>query len=234
MIDTLLTAVPFSTSCPKLFNEIPAEIERWTQRDYDILFALSCRVRLVTLSQAAAIWWPASVPQAANRGLTKLVNDGLLETTYVNAEVLKLGSRPLCSWKPGIDDPDFERLSDAARTRWSNLTQPHRVFYASRRCANLFGSSATGLPPQIQRDHDLLLAQVYLFYRQSRPQLAERWIGEDTLDKAGYCQKDPDAFLIDDEGIPIRVIESSGRYGVKQVESFHDYCAQYDLSYELW
>ena len=46
--------------------------------------------------------------------------------------------------------------------------------------------------------------------------------------------KNPDAFVVDRDNRILRVVESAGRYSVKQLLSFHDYCFQRDLPYELW
>jgi hypothetical protein len=100
--------------------------------------------------------------------------------------------------------------------------------------ANLFGSSAGELSTLLHRDHDLLLAEVYVHYCRHSPQLAARWLGEDVFPKAGFRVKDPDAFLFADDGRPERVIESAGRYGRAQVQAFHEHCIEFDLPYELW
>ena len=39
---------------------------------------------------------------------------------------------------------------------------------------------------------------------------------------------------MDEDGSVRRVIESAGCYSARQVESFHDYCAECPLPYELW
>jgi hypothetical protein len=108
------------------------------------------------------------------------------------------------------------------------------LFYATPLAANLYGSSAGRLPDLNHRDHDLLLAQVYVLFRKTRRDEARLWVGEDSFPKAGYQVKDPDAFLVDSAGEIIRVIESAGRYNLAQVRSFHDHCMQHGLPYELW
>ena len=100
--------------------------------------------------------------------------------------------------------------------------------------ANLLGSTSCGLPKPEHRDHDLLLAAVYVHYRTQHPKTAALWIGEHVLTKAGYRIKDPDAFLRDEQGRILQVIESAGRYSSAQVESFHEHCAELSLPYELW
>ena len=83
-------------------------------------------------------------------------------------------------------------------------------------------------------NHDLLLSAVYALYRRSRASAAARWLGEDALPKAGFRIKDPDAFILNDEGRPVRAIESAGSYGAAQVAGFHEHCARAGLGYELW
>ena len=141
---------------------------------------------------------------------------------------------PLFRWKPGAQEPDAERISRQTQTRWSQPARPMAVYVASPRAACLFGSTARGLPPVEHRNHDLWLASVYVRYRTMYPRLADLWVGEHALPKAGYRVKDPDAFLRDKDGRVLCVIESTGRYSEAQIESFHEHCAEYDLPYELW
>ena len=124
--------------------------------------------------------------------------------------------------------------SHQARARWTSESIATDVFVASRQSANLFGGTSNALPPLEPRDHDLLLADAYAFYREQRPETALRWIGEEFFPKAGFQVKDPDAFLVDGAGRFRCVIESAGRDGTTQVESFHDYCTLHNLPSELW
>lgn len=204
-------------------------------RDYDILASLTRRVRLLAIDQARRIWWPGHPTcRTARRHMLRLVAAGLVQRTIINAHPLLPISRPLCAWKPGGREPDPSCVSQRARGRWSRPAEPIEVYWASRRTANLFGSTAGQLPNLLHRDHDLLLAQVYFWYRRHHADDARRWLGEDALSKAGYRTKDPDAFLLADDGQPQRVIESAGRYAPAQVASFHEHCADHDLAYELW
>ena len=84
------------------------------------------------------------------------------------------------------------------------------------------------------RNHDLLLAAVYIRYRTKKPELAALWHGEDAVAIAERGVKNPDALLIDDAGHVTRVIESAGRYSLRQLESFHRHCQTAELPYELW
>lgn len=207
----------------------------WTDRDLDIVETLTRRVRLLTIEQIARIWWPArGTIRVVRRRLKHLIDGRLLQRTVVNAHPSLPVTAPLAAWHPGDTLPDLEHVSVKARKRWTEAAVPTDVYFATRLAANLFGSGAGRLPDFNHRDHDLLFGQVYALYRTSRTDEAGMWIGEDALSKAGYRIKDPDAFLVNAAGQRLRVIESTGRYNVRQVESFHEYCADRELSYELW
>lgn len=207
---------------------LPGNISCWTHTDFDIVQTLTLRIRLMASTQATQIW------QTADRRLSKLVAAGLIERHKISVHPRLQPDRPLAAWVPGHPEPPCNFISRSARARWTTATITTEVFVASRKASNLFGSDSHGLPPVEHRDHDLLLADAYAFYREQRPGLASRWIGEDFLPKAGFKIKDPDAFLVDDDGQFRCVIESAGRYSTHQVKSFHDYCVVHNLPYELW
>ena len=206
----------------------------WTYRDLDIIEALTRRIRLITAIEIARIWWPSSSPSRPRRRIRRLVEAGLMTKTRVNAHPAFEVVRPTVKWKPGRPHPNLDRVAKKVQSRWNQPARPVTVYAASRLAANLWGSSAGRLPNRTHWDHDLLLARVYAHYRSAHPREAKRWVGEDCLPKAGYRIKDPDAFLVDDDGRLTRVIESAGRYSVKQLESFHEHCADNQLAYELW
>jgi len=220
---------------PRSIEALPEVIRAWTQRDYDIIQVLAIRIQLITTPQAARIWWPNQTTQRnARKRLRRLAAAGLLERYIVNAHPLLKPQQPLADWRPGDRRPDCKMLSGRARRRWSQPAVPTEVFTASKLSANLFGGESHGLPTLDHRDHDLLLADAYAAHHVHNPADAARWIGEDFLPKAGFRIKDPDAFLLDDAGRPIRVIESAGRYSAKQIASFHEHCQSLALPYELW
>lgn len=206
-----------------------------THIELDLIRTLTRRVRLLHLSQLAAGWWPEIRRQRGLRNqLQRLEAAGLVQIHAINAHPLLVVDRPLFAWRPGHDEPQAESIAEAARKRWTLPAIPIWVCVATPRAANLFGSTARGLPAMEHRDHDLRLASVYLHYRLQQPRLAQLWVGEHARPKAGYRIKDPDAFLISKQGQILRLIESAGRYGPDQVESFHEHCVEHDLPYELW
>ena len=213
---------------PANHSVLPDAVAGWSQTDFDIAQTLAIRIRILSPSQAARVW------DDAPHRLPQLVAAGLIEQYTINAHPLLKPDAPLVAWVPGQPEPNCQIASYQARARWTSESISTHVFVASRQSANLFGGNSNGLPPIEHRDHDLLLADAYAFYRDQRPEAALRWIGEDFFPKAGFQVKDPDAFLVDGAGRFRCVIESAGRYSTKQIESFHDYCALHNLPYELW
>lgn len=205
-----------------------------TSRDWDVIATLTGRVRILAASQLAALWSVSPHNRRILRRRMKcLAEAGLLELHTINAHVLR-PTRPLFAWRPGAEQPNAQLVSQSAHSRWTFAAVPTLVYVAAPLAANLHGSSSSGLPKPEHRDHDLLLAAVYVHYRTHLPKAAAHWIGEHLLPKAGYRIKDPDAFLRNSQGQVVRVIESSGRYSPQQVESFHEHCAEQELPYELW
>ena len=207
----------------------------WTHRELDIVDALTRRVRRMTLSQIGELWWPELGSQKALRTeLKRLREGGLLRRTMINAHPRLAIKSPVFFWQPSQTEPDIHRVAEKVRRRWQYGGEPTEVYWASSHAANLFGSGAGQLPNVRHGDHDLLLSEVYVFYRLRRPDVVHRWASEDVFPKAGFRIKNPDAFLLDDSGHPMLVVESAGRYGIRQIESFHQHCAERDLPYELW
>ena len=208
----------------------------WTPRDLEILEALTLKVRIFTLRQIASAWWNEGKHQLANarRRLTVLSSAGLLDRYVINAHPLIPLPRPVSTWLPGDEHPDVQAISWKLQRRWTKPSQPTTTFVATKKSANLFASYAGTPPSVLQVSHDLHQSAVYLSYRRQDPELAQRWLGEDALTKAGYGVKDPDAYLLDDDGSPFRVVEFGGKYDARRVRDFHDHCEERSLAYELW
>ncbi len=207
----------------------------WTPAIYDLMETLTCRVRLLSLSHVHKGWQSQfGSSKAVVNAVRQLVDAGMIVGDVWEMQASPIGERPLASWMPKQATPDFVRIEELVRNRWDETRQPTPVVAASHRAARLFGASAGGLPPVNHRNHDLLLSAVYLHYRTTQPELARAWLGEDAVSMAERGVKNPDAFLFDEKGHIVRVIESAGRYSLKQLESFHLHCQSADLPYELW
>lgn len=206
-----------------------------TERDVNLLEALTLRVPLLTTTQIAERWWPHVRSRQIPHGrLVELKKAGWITRAIVNAQPVTYACFPLFAWKPGGEFPNAADAAQKARSRWSSPAQATEVWSATDQAAYLIGGTANGLLPLEQRDHALRLAEVYFRYLQHHPKLAGFWIGQHALPKAGYGRKDVDALLRNDTGRVLRVIHVAGRWSRRQVERFHEYCVQWKLSYELW
>jgi len=207
----------------------------WTQRDLDIVETLTRRLRLLDTEQIERIWWPdGGSLRLVRRRLRRLVEAGLLATTIANVHPSLRPDRPLVAWQPGQEEPDFWQLSIAARARWSKPSVPKELYYTTRLAANLFGSSPVGDPHFTRRDRDLLLGEVYVFYRIQKPAEAAGWIGQQAWPNTAPRVKCPDVLLVNQRGGPMRAVQSAGRYRARQLDRFHRHCATSGLPYELW
>lgn len=212
---------------------LPDDVTVWTKTGFELLLALAIQVRMLAVVQVRRLEKLTGDRKHAIEDLSQLREAGLVERYLVNAHPLLGPSSPLFQWAPGEADPNSRLLSNKAKRRWTQTAVPTEVIVATKKTANLFAGTCYGLPPVEHRDHDLLLSDAYVVHRLRRH--AKRfWIGEDFLPKAGLRIKDPDAFLVDENGHPKWIVESAGRYSSRQIESFHDYCVSLDLPYELW
>lgn len=207
----------------------------WTAGIHDLMETLTCRVRVLSLQQVQRGWAEVfGSRQAPRLVMERLIKTGLIEGDVWHVPPSPIGDGPLVTWSPGQSCPDLMALETRVQRRWHATPLPTPVIAATQPAARLFGSSTGDLPPENHRNHDLLLASVYIRYRCSQPEFATSWLGEDGIGRAERGVKNPDAFLIDDHGQVVRVVESAGRYSLKQLESFHQHCQRAALAYELW
>ncbi len=206
----------------------------WAKIDIEITAALACQVRVLSEQQLQQGWQPEYSLQEIHRSVSRLVAISVLKTEAWSVIPPQIGTQPLHTWRPGDARPDTWRLSQACRSRWNRCPRSIQVFQATELAGRLFGARAGHITRVIEQRHDLLLAQVFVLYRTLLPELARSWIGENALPTAERGVKNPDAFLMDSEGVPRRVIESAGAYSQTQVDMFHEYCRVSRLPYELW
>jgi hypothetical protein len=110
------------------------------------------------------------------------------------------------------------------------------VYIATRQCANQFGGRQPGeLKHDFQATHDLGVSAVYLRLRDSRPEAAEMWVGEDLLRAFWRHRNIPDAALAKGPGRRVdTVIEFGGAYDAPRVRRFHQHCESQRTRYQLW
>jgi hypothetical protein len=80
----------------------------------------------------------------------------------------------------------------------------------------------------------LSVAAVWLRLHNVAPEWAAAWRGEDLLAHTRLGEKLPDAFIVDDSGKVVWVIEFGGGYDAERVQAFHNDCAARGLPYQLW
>ncbi len=208
----------------------------WSQAERTLLQTLTCKVAMLREREARLLWRCLGKGEQMQFDLARdrLSAAGLLERYTVNLHPPIKPSSPAFRIVSGHDaDVDLTVISSQLKDRWNDVCRQTNVLVASRRAANLYGSTSRGLPNLLHRNHDALLGEVYVHYLSNAPQLARMWVGEHVLARAGYQVKDPDAFLIRSEG-PFRVVESGGSYSRRQLESLVEYARERELELEVW
>lgn len=218
-------------------------MNHWTERELWGAEALACRVQAARYDQLECIWEKAPVqgppPFSLDDALNRFAD--YIECYTVNLHPPLAVRAPVLRIEVEDDAPsDLLPYSERLRSRFQKPSQPTRVYVASRALANLFGSTAGGLPELDNRDHDVLLTDVFCHYlRHNHVKAIACWDGENARSKAGYRIKDPDVFLLDACGVPERIVESGGKYSVHQLASLIDYAAGNnpfgrELALEVW
>jgi len=206
----------------------------WTDLEIDLMTTLACKVRVLSEQQLVCGWQQQHSTETLAFSVGRLNAARLIRSEQWSVVLPEIDSAPVFTWKPGETEPDTWPLSKQVRSRWNRSASTVRVYQATELAGRVFGSRSGHNTRVIERRHDLLLSEVFVLYRLRLPQLAECWVGEDALPMAERGVKNPDAFLLDDEYRPRRVIESAGSYSQNQVDTFHEYCRQCRLPYELW
>ena len=215
----------------------PSIQQTWTQRDIDILRTLAMRVRMLNEDQIVKIWWPKRDRGEGNsqRRLTKMRLAGLIHRYRITCHPIIELDEPIFIWRPGDNAPNPGKIAHRLRSRWKLPSVTQTVFVGTEKtCRHLFPGLGGAGPGKIYDwKHDLHVAEVYRFYRRYREDEASLWVGEDALPKAGFGEKDPDAFLMDGK-TPTRIVEFGGSYNAERVRDFHLHCRERLIEYELW
>lgn len=209
-----------------------------TRRDSDILQALTHRVRLLSLEQIARTWWRDTKHSEGNaaKRLKELEEEDLLRRHVLHAHPELPLPCPLFAWTPGQPRPDYGALSYRCMSRWTEPFRPTPAFLATRRAANHFGGILRKPPKEVEENHDLHLAGMFLRVRASRPALLPHWLSEAKVKRSrpdAPGEKLPDALIRVAGGDPI-AFEFGGAYPRDKVQSFHEWCERKGHGYELW
>lgn len=202
----------------------------WTRIELDLMEVLSCKVRILSLEQACRIWSEVDV----RKSISRLSMAGLLELEEWSVQLPPVAKSPTVIWRLNEAQPDAWKLSKHFRKRWNRNRDNVTILRATAEAGLVFGGRTEKTSRSFEQGHDLLLSEVYILYRIEIPKLAACWIGEAAMPLAPHGVKNPDAFLFDESLVCRRVVESAGAYSQYQVETFHRYCVEARLPYELW
>lgn len=208
----------------------------WTQRDIDILEALTHKVRVLTTEHIVLGWWQG-MEQArgeVERLMKRFDQLGLVERLQVFAHPYVDFLPPQYTWRPGDPDPSDEQIEALAnffQGRWNQPEIKFEVYVATRRTANIMGSYAKDPPEDAQWTHDLHVGMLYARMKRDiekgkfvLPGGTTQIVGEGALPKLGKQinhMKDPDLFWVDERGQATWVHEFAGGYDRKHLHELH-------------
>lgn len=207
----------------------------FTDRDRELLQALSQKVRLFSQRQVANHLWNGELANARRR-LKRLEQAGLVAKVTVRARSLPPLEAPLVSWRPDEAAPDFGSIAYRCQQRWkARAVRPTSAWIITETGAQAFGGVGRGdLKHSTQATHDLGVAAVWLRLRQVAPQWAAAWRGEDLMADTRHGEKLPDGFIVDEQGEVAWIIEFAGAYDADRVRAVHQDCVNRRLPYQLW
>lgn len=199
---------------------------------------LCWKIRVLSRDQAVRLFALAGVtsPRAAKRRLHMLTGMRLVACVELLARPILALDEALVRWSPGEEPADFEALAWALEKRWQAPLTPTRVYFAGRETVRIFGGCAKGHLTNVnQVSHDLHVAEVYLNFLEKDLPRARMWVSEDELSEhRKKFEKQPDAVLHDEAGVPRLVIEFGGLYGPEKLRAFHNNMDHRNLPYEIW
>lgn len=208
---------------------------RMTDRDREILKALTVFVRLFSQRQIAEFWFNDDKANARRR-LAQLAAENLVTQITVRARPLPAIEEPVIVWHPGDVDPDFSRAAYQLRSRWHRRpVKSLQAYIATEQASRILGGRGHGeLKNGFQATHDLGVSQVWLQLAESSPAWADAWRGEDVMAHTRRMQKLPDGFIVNKRDEVVCVIEFGGAYDQQRVSEFHEDCRDRSLPYRMW
>ncbi len=208
---------------------------RLTERDEEILRALSLRVKFFSQRQVGTHWFDGDATNTRRR-MNQLRTVGLVERVTLRARSLPDLSQPLISWQPGQGPPEFGKVAHLCSSRWRKRhVQTCTAYIATESASQRYGGRMPGeVKREMQATHDLGVAQIWLQLDLQSPQLADAWCGENLMAHTRQGQKLPDGFLVDSQGQTLCVIEFGGAYDEPRIREFHEDCVERALPYQLW
>ena len=207
-----------------------------TERDDEILDTLTRRIRMLSVAQVAATWWPESIRsvEQAKVRLRELERLGDLRLLNVLARPEPALESPVVTWKPGTAEPEFGPVAYRLRSRWTSPARRRLAVIATAQAGIRFAGKGGRAPRASEATHDLCLAAIYLRMRSTDPHRGRQWVSEAMLYERGEGRGDrlPDAAIVSRRGKT--VIEFGGAYPPTKVADFHRFCSERGWGYELW
>lgn len=206
-----------------------------TQRDTELLEALTLRIRVLSVEQISRTWWPDSAnADTVIRRLKQLTDAGYLSRIGLMAHPETPVTEAVCVWGQNAPAPDFGAIAWRLNSRWPEPLVNTDCVIATQFAGRFFGGYGGRKPRRAETTHDLHLSAVFLQMRTNQPERAATWSSEEERKKdAEHGEKLPDAIVSD--GDRRTAIELGGKsYNREKLEGFHDFCAEQNLDYEIW
>lgn len=176
--------------------------------------------------------------RAAKAFADRLVRSGLLNNSIMDVIPARIGDRPLAT---SFDSQrsDFYRLAYQLELRFSKPSVPTRVYWASQKFAERYGSWAgcQSYPCPQKISHDLLVSQAWLKYLKADPHMAsELWVPERRLQSEVRCGDRtgsiPDALIVG--GTRPLAVEIGGHYPASWLQHHIERFESAGWAWELW
>ncbi len=211
---------------------------RLTERDDQILRALSCCVRLFSVDQVGLAWWPGTKQPTslAKKRLNELAKGGFVTAERAFARRLKFPHKAISSWSPGETTPNHASIAWKLQSRWTDAPRMVAVFTASELTSKRhIGKRANRLKRAFQLSHDLGTSDIFVAFYRKNPSVLYSWWSEDHYATERRGTKLPDAILNDTPTWPPKlVLEFGGAYSKRRVTAFHDALSREKIPYEIW
>ncbi len=214
----------------------PPQITVWDEPGYTLLHTLTCRIPLLSESQAIHVLRQqvCSHSFAAAR-LDQLRAAGWLERFRCLTHWPSMPAAPRACWNPGESRPELARLRLAARRAIANDRPRNIGFYvASRFTANLFGMPYRGTVNIERISEWLAWAQVYLHLRTAGSHLAVRCNCREISSPNRAPRTMPSYLTIASKGAPAALIGLLAHSSVNGLLALHKHCQEHSIPYLLW
>lgn len=205
-----------------------------------VLQELTWNVRVLTTEQLRRILEARHGSSVSAQSLVRrLQNQGLVSVAYTAAAFYE-ATEPIATRPPGGAAPDFGALAWQLELRWRNVKSRRvTICWATSRAARLYGGLATFDRRSSQLEHDLDTTSVLVRLHETRPELADQWVGEEILRRdfapqSRSMRKIPDGAIVLSDEI-VRVVEFGGQYSATRLRRFdtHFY-KKHGIPYDLW